>query len=188
MDDEERASVRKAQEGDRSAFEALVRRYDRRILSLALGMTGNPQDAQDIFQETFLAAYRALPRFRMDSSFYTWIYRIAVNKAINFRRRISPGLPDERAAATPPGRPPGDGTGNPTPEDQVLRLELQAKIREALDMLSPRERMAFLLCHDQGLEVARAAEAIGCSPGAVKSYLFRARAKVKARLARYLES
>lgn len=184
MDDEERTWILKAQNGDPRAFEALVRRYDRRVLSLAFDMVGNAEDAQDVFQETFLAAYRALPGFRLESDFFTYLYRIAVNKALNFRRsrarRIS-------ASADNPASLRAEN-GVSTPEEVVLRAELRGQIEGALKGLSSRERMAFVLCHHQGFKIRQAALFMSCSEGAVKSYLFRAREKMKSVLCKYVET
>ncbi|MSS70310.1 MAG: sigma-70 family RNA polymerase sigma factor [Candidatus Latescibacteria bacterium] len=182
MDDEERIWILKAQNGDQRAFEALVNRYDRRVLGLAYGMVGDAEDAQDVFQETFIAAYRALPGFRMESDFFTWLYRIAVNKALSFRRN--------RARQAPPlaGNSPllrGRLSG---PEEILLDEELRRQIEAALDGLSKHERMAFVLCHHQGFKIRQAAEVMGCSEGSVKSFLFRSRAKVKLTLQKYMES
>jgi RNA polymerase sigma-70 factor (ECF subfamily) len=186
MDDDERALILKAQRGDQRAFECLVSRYDRRVLGLACDMVGNVEDAQDIFQETFLAAYRALPGFRMDSDFFTYLYRIAVNKALTFRRDRA-----RRIAASedgnPAGHPPRTEHGVATPEDLLLRAELSRQIEGALEGLSSRERMAFALCHRQGFKIRQAALFMACSEGAVKSYLFRAREKMKSVLCKYTE-
>ncbi len=93
MDEAERDWIRRAQQGDGWAFEQLVSRYDRPILALARDMVGNVPDAQDVYQEALLAAFRGLSRFRMDSEFSTWLYRIAVNKAIRFRRHFLGSVP-----------------------------------------------------------------------------------------------
>lgn len=156
--------------------------YDRRILGLSLDMLGNAEDAQDVYQESLLAAYQALPRFRMESDFSTWLYRIAVNRAIKFRskRRRRRELPD-RAASEEPERAPD------LPDQGVLDAELRARLNLALEQLSGRERAAFALCHQQGLKIDQAAELMECSSGAVTSYLFRARDKVKTDLQHYLE-
>lgn len=87
MEVAERELILRARQGDAPAFALLVRRYDRRILALALDMVGDVDDAQDVFQEALLAAYRGLSQFRMESDFSTWLYRIAVNKALKFRHR-----------------------------------------------------------------------------------------------------
>ncbi len=183
MDDEERTWILKARNGDPRAFEALVSRYDRRVLGLACDMVGNAEDAQDVFQETFLAAYRALPGFRLESDFFTWLYRIAVNKALNFRRSRARRI----AASADNLAPLRAENGVSTPEEVVLHEELRRQIEEALDSLSNQERMAFVLCHRQGFKIRQAAEFMRCSEGSVKSYLFRARAKVRLALRKYTE-
>ena len=182
MDCDERTLIQDARQGDTRAFEVLVRRYDRRVLGLAYEMTGNAEDAQDIYQEALIAAYRGLPGFRMRSDFFTWLYRIAVNQALRFRRRygleypIYEGDDGERA------------TAETTPEDQALNTELQTQIEDAMATLSAQERMAFVLCHHQGVKIRQAAELMSCSAGSVKTYLFRARDKMRARLRKYLET
>ena len=187
MDEDERMLVVRAQQGDQRAFEALVSRYDRRVLGLAYDMAGDSEDARDIFQETFLAAYRALSGFRMESDFFTWLYRIAVNKALTFRRRNA----RQRASVLREGDLPEaqalTGGVPDTPEEVVLRAELERQIEAALSALSPQERMAFALCHRQGFKVRQAAAFMRCSEGAVKSYLFRAREKAKAALRNYMD-
>lgn len=186
VDDDERALVLRAQRGDPRAFEYLVSRYDRRVMVLAWDMVHNREDAQDIFQETFLAAYRGLPKFRMESDFFTWLYRIAVNKALNFRRSRARRI----AASTdgdPPGHPPRTENGTATPEELVLHAELQAQIESALNACSSQERLAFILCHRQGFKIKQAAAFMRCSEGAVKSFLFRAREKTRRSLRKYLE-
>ena len=139
-------------------------------------------DAQDVYQESLLAAFRGLPRFRMDSNFSTWLYRIAVNRAIKLRRR--PHRQREVSVADVPERSGGTGTG---PDQVVLEAELEAELDRALDELSRQERAAFVLCHRQGLRIDQAAEAMDCSSGSVKSYLFRGRDKVRRYLVEYLE-
>ena len=182
MDDAERELILRSRQGDGRAFERLVRPYDRRILSLALDMLGNADDAQDVYQESLLAAYQGLPRFRMESDISTWLHRIAVNRAIKFRskRRRRRELPD-RAASEEVERAPD------SPDRGVLDAELQTRLNLALEQLSGQERAAFALCHQQGLKIDQAAELMECSSGAVKSYLFRARDKLRTSLQHYLE-
>jgi len=182
MDDAERELILRSRQGDGRAFERLVSQYDRRILGLAMDMVGNIEDAQDVFQEALLAAYRGLPRFRMESDFSTWLHRIAVNRAIEFRsqRRRRKELPAGAAPEEMAG--PGD-----SPDREVLSAELRSQLNLAMAQLSGQERAAFTLCHRQGLRIDHAAEIMDCSSGAVKSYLFRAREKVKRALQHYLE-
>jgi RNA polymerase sigma-70 factor, ECF subfamily len=183
MDDAERELIRSAQYGDGWAFEQLVARYDRPILALARDMVGNVLDAQDVYQEALLAAFQGLPRFRLDSDFSTWLYRIAVHKALRFRsQRQRQHTLREQSAAEPPGP---DGA---IADRQVLDTEMRQQLDLALEQLSGQERMAFTLCHRQGLRIDRAAELMECSAGSVKSYLFRGRDKVKKALGAYMES
>ena len=186
MDCDERTLIQDARQGDTRAFEVLVRRYDRRVLGLAYEMTGNAEDAQDIYQEALIAAYRGLPGFRMRSDFFTWLYRIAVNQALRFRRRYATGYGS--AQPIPDGEYGDVAAVETTPEDLALNKELQTQIEDAMATLSAQERMAFVLCHHQGVKIRQAAELMSCSAGSVKTYLFRARDKMRARLRKYLET
>ncbi len=178
----ELALIERARTGDAAAFETLVAPYDRRILSLAYDLVGNAEDARDVYQEALLAVYRALPVFRLESSFATWMQRIAVNQALKFRRRRQRQVPPEMAAEAAEER-----SGERTPEQVVLNQELRGQLEQSLAGLSSQERLAFALCHLQGVKLMEAARVMDCSVGAVKSYLFRARDKVKRRLADYLD-
>jgi len=178
----EQALIERARSGDAAAFEVLVAPYDRRILSLTYDLLGNAEDARDVYQEALLAVYRALPGFRRESSFATWMQRIAINQALKFRRRRQRQAPTETAAEAMTERASG-----PTPEQTVLRGELQEQLEQALATLSPQERLAFALCHLQGVKLREAASVMDCSLGSVKSYLFRARDKVRSRLGKYLD-
>ncbi|MEW6751125.1 MAG: sigma-70 family RNA polymerase sigma factor [Candidatus Latescibacterota bacterium] len=180
MEQAEHALIRQAAGGDARAFELPVRPYDRRILALALDVVRDADDAQDVYQEALLDAYRKLPGFRLDCAFSTWLYRIALNRALKFRRRRL--VPQEESAAAQPADP-----GN-SPEADLLAQELRWQLEAAMDGLSGRERVAFALCHRQGFRIEEAAACMGCSPGSVKSYLFRAREKVKTALQPYLEA
>jgi RNA polymerase sigma-70 factor (ECF subfamily) len=184
---EEHALVRKAQEGDRVAFEELVRRYDREVLRLALNLVHRAEDARDIYQESFLKVYRNLHRFRFECSFYTWLYRITTNVALDFlRRRTShkedqaPVLADEPESSTRDffdRQPQMNAAANP--ERSVLGQELGEKIQEAMKTLSARERTVFELKHHQGLRLRAIGELLGTSEETVKNSLFRATRKLR---------
>lgn len=190
MNDKERNLILRAQNGDHFAFEQLVTNYDRQVLNLAYSMVGNVDDAQDVYQEALISAYRSLPQFKMKSNFFTWLYRIAVNKAINFKRNKmryplesitfenSDSFDYEQSLRT---------AQNDNPEAGVLNNELKEIIENALINLSSQERMAFVLCHQQGYKIKEASELMECSIGTVKSYLFRAREKLKLKLKKYME-
>jgi len=186
---DDHALVRDAQAGDRLAFEELVRRYDREVLRLALNLVHRSEDARDIYQESFLRVYRNLHRFRFECSFYTWLYRIVTNVALDHLRRCSSRREDQA-----PVSEEFDGTSRDffdrqpernaasNPERVVLGQELGQRIQEAIDRLSPRERVVFELKHYQGLKLRVIGEMLGTSEETVKNSLFRATRKLRASL------
>ena len=187
---EEQALVRKAQSGDRLAFEELVRRYDRDVLRLALNLVHRPEDARDTYQESFLRVYRNLPRFRFECSFYTWVYRIAVNKTINFlkqrknRTQMSLNDLDFNAEHDP------DLVAlisDKTPRREINLSELQEKLNEAMQKLSEPHRLVVTLHDVQGLSHDEIAEIMECNIGTVRSRLFYARQQLQAYLSDYLK-
>jgi RNA polymerase sigma-70 factor (ECF subfamily) len=181
--------IRAAQQGDRAAFEDLVRQYDQPVLRLALHLTGSEQEAQDIYQEAFLKAYRNLGSFRFECSFYTWIYRIVSNLCMDYLRRkqvrkeepsvrtssegetfdLFEQVPDERSGASP--------------DRELMRSEMGRRIAMALEKLSPRERMVFEMKHYQGLKLRTIGEALNTTEETAKNTLFRATQKLRAALA-----
>jgi len=186
---EEQALVRKAQSGDRLAFEDLVRRYDRDVLRLALNLVHRPEDARDIYQESFLRVYRNLHRFRFECSFYTWLYRIVTNVALDhLRRRTShredqAPVPDEAEGGMRDffdRQPELSAAANP--EKRLLGQELGAHIQAAMKRLSPRERMVFEMKHYQGLRLRAIGDLLGTSEETAKNSLFRATRKLRASL------
>jgi RNA polymerase sigma-70 factor (ECF subfamily) len=186
-DDE--ALVRQAQQGSTSAFEELVRHYDRVVLRLALNITGSYEDAQDIYQEAFLRAYRNLARFRFECSFYTWIYRIATNLCLDHLRqrqlrnrdilteRFEEGEEESVLDRVPDQRP------DTSPERATLSREVRDRIRMALARLSPRERVVFELKHYQGLKLQTVATMLNTTENTIKNTLFRATHKLRVELA-----
>jgi RNA polymerase sigma-70 factor (ECF subfamily) len=186
---EEHALVRKTQAGDRLAFEELVRRYDRDVLRLALNLAHRTEDARDIYQESFLRVYRNLHRFRFECSFYTWLYRIVTNVALDHLRRRTSRPEDQ--APVPEGaesgtrdffdRQPALGAAA-NPERRLLGQELGQHIQEAMKRLSPRERMVFEMKHYQGMRLRAIGDLLGTSEETVKNSLFRATRKLRASL------
>jgi RNA polymerase sigma-70 factor (ECF subfamily) len=183
---EEHALVRSAQAGDRLAFEELVRRYDREVLRLALNLVHRSEDARDIYQEGFLRVYRNLHRFRFECSFYTWLYRIVTNVALDhLRRRTSrredqAPVPEEADGGTRDffdRQPEHRAAANP--EKRLLGQELGQHIAAALKRLSPRERMVFEMKHYQGLKLRAIGDLLGTSEETVKNSLFRATRKLR---------
>ena len=181
--------LREAQGGDKAAFEELVRRYDRAVLRLALHLTGSEQDAQDIYQEAFLRAYRNLPRFRFECSFYTWIYRIVTNLCLDHLRKkhlhsqevstiVLENGKEEELVNLMPVQDPGS-----SPERSFAGRELGECIVRALLRLSPRERMVFELRHYHGLRLRTVAGILNTTEGTIRNTLFRATQKLRMQLA-----
>src|ERR1700744_787457 len=143
--------IREAQKGQRSAFDALVRRYDQSVLRLALHMLGNEQDAQDVHQEAFIKAYRHLGNFRFECSFYTWLYRIVTNLCLDHLRRRKSRREDPATVVDASGEEIDlmanltDGRASANPARELERNTMNQKIAEALDKLTPRERTVFEL-------------------------------------------
>ncbi|HEY8370962.1 MAG TPA: sigma-70 family RNA polymerase sigma factor [Thermodesulfobacteriota bacterium] len=169
--------VTRARNGDREAFRVLVERYEGRAYAIAFGLVGDREDAREIVQEAFLKAYRTLGGFRGDSSFYTWLYRIVVNLAIDARRKEHPSpleAPDRL-----------EDRDSPSPSDDAYRSELRAAILAAIDDLPPEQRAAIVLRELEGLSYAEIAEVEQVPIGTVMSRLFYARRKLQNALARY---
>ena len=176
--------VRKSQEDDERAFGELVSRYESKVYSLALKMLRNPEDAEDVLQDTFLRAYRGIKSFKGNSTFSTWIYRITANSALmRLRKRQLPTVSiddaDERET------PINIADWAPGPVEQMLNQETQAAMTEAIEALPPEFRQVFVLRDVEELSNAEVAEILDLSVAAVKSRLHRARLKVRNRLATY---
>ena len=183
--------VRRAQEGDAGAFEELVRHYDRTVLRLAQHLTDSAEDAQDIYQEAFLRAYRNIGRFRFECSFYTWIYRIVTNLCFDHLRRKQ--LHDRYSYSEPYSGDgeereesvldrASDGRAGASPERAALNGELRKRILWALNKLSARERVVFELRHYEGLKLQTVASILSTTENTVKNTLFRATHKLRAQL------
>src|SRR5208337_5234726 len=151
--------IREAQQGSRTAFDALVRQYDQAVLRLALHLTGSEQDAEDIHQEAFLKAYRYLGNFRFECSFYTWIYRIVTNLCLDQLRRRKTRREDRSVIMDHSGgeidllASVSDDRSFSNPGRELDRKLLGERIQAALEKLTPRERMVFELKHYQGLRL-----------------------------------
>lgn len=191
---EDAALIRDAQRGCISAFDTLVRRYDQSILRLALRLTGSEYDAQDIYQDAFLKAYKNIAKFRSESSFYTWMHRIVTNLCMD-RLRSKRSLRESSAVVTSPeGQETDlfDHMADPhtrsDPERQVLRQELARHIRIALRRLTARERVVFQLKHFEGLKLRTIGEMLNTSEETAKNTLFRATHKLRIYLARVEQS
>ena len=181
--------IREAQAGSRAAFDALVRQYEHQVLRLALHLTGSEHDAEDIYQEAFLKAYRYIGNFRFECSFYTWIYRIVTNLCLDQLRRRKTRREDHAVDGGPHrrrDRPAGFGLRQPVvfkPGRELDRKVLGEKIQAALGKLTPRERMVFELKHYQGLRLRTIGEMLNTTEETAKNTLFRATKKLRAQLA-----
>jgi RNA polymerase sigma-70 factor (ECF subfamily) len=182
--------VAKARKGDLSAYDDLVRRYQERIYATIYHMTANHEDANDLAQETFIKGFQALKSFKGGSSFYTWVYRIAVNKTINFlkqrknRAQISLDDIDFNAEHDP------DLIAlisEKTPRREINLAELQEKLNVAMQKLSEPHRLVVTLHDVQGLSHEEIARIMHCNIGTVRSRLFYARQQLQAHLSEYLK-
>src|SRR4051812_30393178 len=181
--------IRQAQRGDRAAFETLVRQYDQAVLKLAYHLTRSEQDAQDIYQEAFLKAYRHVGNFRFECSFYTWIYRIVTNLCLDHLRKRQVRKEDSGVVTDSDGEEfslldtVSDDRAAHNPERDLMRRELGRKIGKALTRLTERERMVFELKHYQGLKLRTIGEMLNTTEETAKNTLFRATQKLRLALA-----
>ena len=181
--------IREAQKGHRAAFDTLVRRYDQSVIRLALHMLGNEQDAQDVHQEAFIKAYRHLGNFRFECSFYTWLYRIVTNLCLDQLRRRKSRREDPSTLVDASGDEMdllanvSDDRSMANPARELERKQMGDRIREALDKLTPRERMVFELKHYQGLKLRTIGEMLSTTEETAKNTLFRATRKLRTNLA-----
>ena len=188
---EDKQLVRRAQEGDLSAFDELIRRYQERVYATVYHMTSNHEDANDLTQETFVKAYKALSSFKGDSGFFTWVYRIAVNKTINFlkqkkNRHNGFSLNDlDFNAEHDPDLVALVSDKNPR-RDMGL-AELHEKLNEAMQKLSDVHRLVVTLHDIQGLSHEEIGKIMDCNPGTVRSRLFYARQQLQGALSDYLK-
>ncbi len=181
--------VAEAQRGNRLAFDELIRRHDKAVLRLALRLCGSEAEAQDIYQEAFLKAYRNITRFRHQSSFYTWIHRIVSNVCIDHLRARRSRREDAIVDVAPDGeehnlldRLPDHRSGC-DPDRVLARQELRKHFYSALRKLTPRERMVFELKHFEGLKLREVGRILNASEDTAKNTLFRATRKLRTCLA-----
>lgn len=181
--------VREAQRGNRAAFEELVRHYDQAVLRLALHLTGSEQDAQDVYQDAFLKAYKSIGNFRFECSFYTWIYRIVTNLCLDHlrkkqvRKEDAPVVTDSHGDEYDLLDQVADARAAANPERDLMRRELGKRINRAMDRLTPRERMVFELKHYHGLKLRTVGEILNTTEETAKNTLFRATQKLRGSLA-----
>lgn len=177
--------VQNARQGDLQAYDYLMSKFQGRIYALLYNMTSNKEDAEDLLQDVFLKGYKALPKFKGQSSFYTWIYRIAVNTAINFvkKRKRTQGLSLDHLDLGIERDPALVQMASQESPDRNLGLkELQIKLNKALQTLSEKHRMVVILHDVQGLPHHEIGKILGVSSGTVRSRLFYARQQLQAQL------
>jgi len=184
------ALVEAARTGDTSAFEKLVRMYDRQIFRVAQHITQNREDAEDITQDVFMKAYGKLDQFQGNSKFSTWLTRIAVNESLMRlrKRKTSRTVSMDQDVQTEEGSIPRDfADWTPDPEQQYSSSELNEILQKTIAGLSPGFRTVFTLRDIENLSTEETAAALGLSVPAVKSRLLRARLQLRERLSRYLK-
>lgn len=188
---EELVLVNAAKAGDVSAFEELVRRYDRNVFRIAQHITQNREDAEDVVQDAFMKAYENLPQFQGQSKFYTWLVRIAVNEALMKLRRRRPERMvslDEEVRTEEDSMPREIADWSPNPEQQYNQAELKEILGKTIQGLPPSFRTVFVLRDVEGLSTEETAEALNLSIPAVKSRLLRARLQLRERLNKYFKA
>lgn len=186
--EEERRRLAALRAGDPGAVRWLVDTYGDRLYSLALRLLGDPDEAQDVVQETFIRALDRLDQFREEARFGTWLYRIAYNQALMALRRRRPHLRLDDPVETEEGDvlPRELEDWSQLPEDRLLAGEMRERLEAAIQELSPALRSVFLLRDVHGFSTQETAEVLGISPGAVKVRLHRARMRLRERLSEYL--
>ena len=191
-DGEELKLVKRAQDGDQEAFQELVENYQRKVYSICYGMLKNRQDSLDVSQEVFIKVYKYLENFNRNSSFYTWLYRITVNKCIDYirkqKRRSEVDYDDTIQRNT---EVEGDDNILPStlglqPDRVYGRKELREKMLEALDTLTEKHRTILILREVEGLAYEEMADVLGISKGTVMSRLYHARRYFQDAIKEYL--
>ena len=184
--------VERVQRGDKAAFDLLVRKYQHKVIKLVTRYVYDQGDAMDIAQEAFIKAYRALPRFRGDSAFYTWLYRIAINTAKNhvMARRRQPFI-NESDMSSDGEQDNGESrlvaVDHDSPEGLVLTDEIRDRVLQAIEALPEDLRTAVMLRELDGLSYEQIAETMACPVGTVRSRLFRARESIDRELTELLD-
>lgn len=181
MEMSDRGVVAAVQAGDRDAFRLLVEKHSRNVFRLGFRMMGNEQDAEEVVQETFLRAYRAIGHFESRANFATWLYRIASNCSLDLLdkrkvQRAQTPLEDEEGEEMPLPSP------NPGPERLLLSVELKEKLAAAMDRLSAVERAAFVLRHFEGESIEEIGKTLSLKTDATKNTIYRAVQKIRAEL------
>jgi len=186
MENNEKLLIRKAQRGNLAAFEELVKNYDDKVMSIILNLLNNVEDARDVYQEVFMKVFMTINKFRFQSKFYTWLFRIAVNTSLNFRKkRTSQQGKKEKEYFDENDLNYRDYNNSTDPEKQLVNLELGNNIQQSIDRLSPKQKTVFVLRHYHGYKLKEIADIMNCSEGTIKNYIFRSCQKLKKELKEY---
>ncbi len=189
-EDQDALLLRRSRDGDMDAYAQLIREHEGRVYGIVCQYVKHEEEARDLTREVFYKAFRSLSRFRGNSKFSSWVCRIAINRSIDhLRRRKNLRVESlDEPIATDGGEVERElaDTG-PSPEAVLEREELAARIRDAVDKLSPKLRTVTILREYQGLSIEEIAETLSVSPGTVKSRIFRARERLRDLLASYVE-
>jgi RNA polymerase sigma-70 factor (ECF subfamily) len=189
---EEIALISRAQRGDISAFEKLIYRYDKQVLSIAARYVRSSEDAKDIYQEVLIKVYKGLPKFKGLSEFSTWLYRITTNVCLSHKehnqRRNHASIDDDRENDDGESHALKNSIATGASSDQhTLDSEIAFHIREAMEGLSPQQKLVFNLRHYHGYKLKEIAEMMNCAEGTVKKYLFTATRRMRDELQEIFE-
>jgi RNA polymerase sigma-70 factor, ECF subfamily len=176
-----------AQKGDQNAFEELVYRYDRNVLSITIKYANNEDDAKDLYQEVFIRVYRGIKNFKFQSEFSTWLFRITTNVCLTYKSRskehlrvsIDKEFDDEENEFSTTKELVYDGS---SPEEISSGTDLGDIVNAAVESLSPKQKMTFVLKHYEGYKIREIAEMLNCKEGTVKKYLFDATKNLRKKL------
>jgi RNA polymerase sigma-70 factor (ECF subfamily) len=179
--------INQAQKGDQSAFEELVYRYDRNVLSITIKYANNEDDAKDLYQEVFIRVYRGIKNFKFQSEFSTWLFRITTNVCLTYKSRskehlrvsIDKDFDDEENEIRETKELVYDGL---SPEEICSNADLGEIVNAAVESLSPKQKMTFVLKHYEGYKIREIAEMLNCKEGTVKKYLFDATKNLRKKL------
>ena len=187
----DQALVERVQKGDKAAFELLVAKYHRKIIRLVSRLVRDAAEVEDVTQEAFIKAYRALPQFRGESAFYTWLYRIAVNTAKNHlatQGRRAPTSTEANAEEAETFAEADQLRDINTPESMLMSKQIAQTVNLAMEALPDELRTAITLREIEGLSYEEIAEAMGCPIGTVRSRIFRAREAIASQLRPLLDT
>ena len=186
MATEDNELIRQAQTGDMTAFEELVHKHDKQVLTIAARYVTSSDDAKDIYQEVFIRVYRGLKRFKMQSEFTTWLHRITINVCLTHRSRqrrhtLVP-LDGDRDNDDTEGHPVELRSDGNTTDQASMDADIRHHVQTALEELSPKQRLVFTLKHYEGYKLREIALMMKCTEGTVKRYLFLATQHLRTRL------